>query len=131
MNFTSFETHELIALTKALGFVKFESQEAGASAVAGSPLLGQILDQAAQTLWAKEPKYYAAHQDWPAVTVVPEALAAIRFHLTQVAQWHNVADHNRIAYIRDLVFPLKATEQTVQELLRFANDYHRPAEPVA
>jgi hypothetical protein len=76
MDFTSFVTHELIALPKALRFVKFESQEAGASAIVGSPMLGQILDQAAQTLWTKAPQLYPAPHDWPAVTAVPEARAA-------------------------------------------------------
>jgi hypothetical protein len=63
--------------------------------------------------------------------MIPEAMPAIRFHLTQVEQWHNVADHNKITQIRALLFPLKATDETVQELLHFANDYHRPERPTA
>jgi hypothetical protein len=135
MDFTSFETHELIALTKALGFVKFESQEAGASALAGSPILGQLYAQATQTLWEKaasagvsNAKYFLIH-GWPAVTERPESLAAIRFHLTQVEQWQTVADDDKLSYIQDLLFPLKATEETVRELLHFANNFHLPEQP--
>jgi hypothetical protein len=86
MDFSSFELPELIALSKALSFVKFEAQEPEASALVGSPVLGALFKSATETLWQKAAELYPTSSaislltnGWPILAADTPRMAAINF----------------------------------------------------
>jgi hypothetical protein len=129
MDLSSFSSQELTALVRALDFVRFESREPGAAALAGVPALGRLQALAAETLWAKvdtsTTAYFRTH-GFPDVAQEPARMAAIEFHISQADNWNELAETTKQAHIQELVFPFPATPQTLQQLLLFGNRFHGP-----
>ena len=61
LDLSSFSSQELTALVRALNFVRFESREHGAAALAGVPVLGRLYALAVEMLWAKVNTLTTAH----------------------------------------------------------------------
>ena len=127
MNFTQFEPHELIVLSKALYFVKFQSQNPSASEIAGSPILGKLYSQVMNALWSKtsdevHSAYTFIDADWPCIT--EEQLGTVKFHLSQVENWNDIGKENKVLYIKDLIYPFSSNESIVHSLKIFADLMH-------
>lgn len=131
MDLSSFSSQELTALVRALDFVRFESREPSAAALAGIPALGRLQALAAETLWTKVDTsitaYFRTH-GFPDVAQEPERITAIEYHISQADNWNELAETTKQAYIQDLVFPFPATPQTQQQLLLYGNRFHRHKE---
>ncbi|TFZ65540.1 hypothetical protein E4631_15025 [Hymenobacter sp. UV11] len=132
MDFSSFEPHELTALSKALHFIKFESEDSGASTIAGSPILGALYAKSTEILWQKAaasgagPTKFFMANGWPSIDNDAEKLTVLKFHIAQVEGWNDLAESVQRGFISDLIYPLKATEQTLDSLLSFGNEHHSP-----
>jgi hypothetical protein len=104
MDLSSFSSHELTALVRALDFVRFESREPGAAALAGVPALGRLQALAAETLWTKvdtsTTAYFRTH-GFPDVAQEPERMAAIESHIRQTDNWNELAETTKQAYLQD------------------------------
>ena len=129
MDFSSFTPQELSALGRALDFVRFESREPDASALAGVPALGHLQGLVAETLWAKVSTSTAAFfrtHGFPNIAEEPERLATVEFHISQVSHWNELSETTKRGYIQNLVFPFPAAPQILQELLLYGDHFHGP-----
>jgi len=128
MDFSSFERYELTALVRALSFVRFESNELGASQLAGSPILHSLFEQASKSLWEKtaaETKASTAifflTNGWPRIEEQPEAVKAIKAHILNAENWIDLSDTDKLDFIKILIQPFKYDESFIYLLKEYGD----------
>lgn len=122
----TFDHHaELIALAKALEFVKFRCHDPECSHLAGSPYIGNLYKNVLTSL---EPYYKRSHPQWSASNIAIEdfgyTLDAVRYHITTVSHWHRLDVETKLKVLREYLNPFCFKEETLVALMEFGNSYH-------
>lgn len=119
------ERHELIALLKALGFVKYHCQDYDCRELAGSPIINHLLRE---TKSALRPFLEAsgikdeARLGWGVIDKYPEYISTIKTHLSNVENWSDLSEEIKRAAIIDFIEPMISSDEVVSELLNWRNN---------
>lgn len=119
------ERHELIALLKALGFVKYHCQDYDCREIAGSPIINQLLRE---TKSALRPFLEASgikdevRLGWGLIDKYPEYISTIKTHLSNVENWSDLSEEIKREAIIDFIEPMISSDEVVSELLNWRNN---------
>ncbi|MEU7611926.1 hypothetical protein [Micromonospora sp. NPDC049204] len=104
--------YEVLALHRML--MECKSEDLG-SVYAGSPFIAAIQHRLVDALEAADPGQ--GWRTWRNADAHPHRVEAIRAHLTQAGEWWQDAnDEQRAAYVRDLLAPLRLSQELLAEL---------------
>lgn len=116
---------ELIALSKALNFIKFRCHDSDCSHLAGSPYIGDLFKN---VLIELEPYYKKSNIEANVTDIYidddAQALDAIRYHITNVSSWNEIANEQKKSVLKEYIKPFKFTKNTIKVLLDYGNNYH-------
>ena len=114
------QTDELLALQKALFFVKFGNEEYDAHYLAVSPILGKLLKQTKDELSKQTPKQYGSEINgggWGSIEDYPDFLLKVSMHINHVDNWHKLDVNIKQEVIENLCSPFSVSEMTVGKLI--------------
>ncbi|MCM0676219.1 hypothetical protein NCC78_16195 [Micromonospora phytophila] len=104
--------HEVLALHRML--MECKSEDLG-TVYAGSPFIAAIQHRLADALEAADPG--RGWHDWRSADAHPHTVEAVRAHLTEACSWWQEANEDqRLAYVRDLLAPLRPSQELLAEL---------------
>jgi hypothetical protein len=121
-----FSNGELVALSKALTFVKFHCRDYDARQFAGSPLIGEAYRRIAEAAG----EYYKSinisfFDEWPFIeSVRDEHLEVIKVHIGHVDNWKDLPPDRCAEFIKTLVYPYRVTDETIDELKAYGDRIH-------
>ena len=120
-----FSDVELIALSKALGFVRFQSQEYEVRYLAGSPHIAEIYKRICEAAG----EYYKSKNipfpdEWPFIESIRGYLDTIKVHIKNTDNWKELKPDQRDSFLKTLIYPYKIAEGTLSELIRFGDEVH-------
>lgn len=112
------QTNELIALQKALMFVKFGSEDDEACYLACSPVYGSLLQRITEHLSPYYTKYNGSYGPvYGNIESVPHYLHKVKIHLGHIDNWREIERERKIGIINDLCSPYTISANTAIELL--------------
>ncbi len=114
------QTDELLALQKALFFVKFGNDEYDAHYLAVSPILGKLLKQTKEELSKHISKQYGSDMsggDWGSIEDYPDFLLKVSMHINNVDNWHKFDLVTQQEVIKNLCSPFVVSEITISKLI--------------
>ncbi|WFE49878.1 hypothetical protein [Micromonospora sp. WMMD1155] len=104
--------HEVLALHRML--MECNSEDLG-SVYAGSPFIAAIQHRLVDALEAADPGQ--GWRTWRNADAHPHRVEAVRAHLAQAGEWwQDASDEQRAAYVRDLLAPLRLSQELLCEL---------------
>ncbi|MCO1594147.1 hypothetical protein M8C17_03135 [Micromonospora sp. RHAY321] len=108
--------HEVLTLHRML--MECKSDDLG-SIYAGSPFIAAIQHRLADALEAADPGQ--GWHDWRNAAAHPHRVEAVRAHLTQAGKWwQDTSEEQRVAYVRDLLAPLRPSQELLAALITTA-----------
>ncbi len=119
------EKHELLALLKSLGFIKYSCQDYDCKYLAGSPIINQLLRE---TKSALRPFLEAdgikdeSRLGWGPIENSPDYISTIKAHLSNVENWSRLSEETRREVVIVFIEPMISSEEVVNELLDWRNN---------
>ena len=114
------ETHELIALKKALFFIKFGDDETEKSFLAGSPIINKLLADTHNSLLEYYQKKLPSYSgEWGWIEEKTDLLNAVIEHIKNIEErnWNQLATEIKHKVVKDLCFPYSISEKTITKII--------------
>jgi hypothetical protein len=120
-----FSNTELIALSKALQFVRFQSKDYEARHLAGSPHIAEVYKRISEATG----EYYRSlnvpfPNEWPSIESINGYLDVIKIRIKDTDNWNDMQSDQRDSFLKTLVYPYKISDGTLIDLVRFGNEVH-------
>ena len=119
------ETHELIALKKALFFIKFGNDETEKSFLAGSPIINKLLEDAHNSLLEYYQKIRPGYSgEWGWIEEKTDLLNAVIEHIKNIEErnWSQLTIEIKHEVVKNLCFPFKVTNNTLEKIISDRTD---------
>ena len=119
------EDYEIIALVKALGFIKFHFDDYSMVEFAASPFIGEIYKKACDASAEIHKKFNAPYPaEWDGIDNKKPYLKAVLIHISNINNWNTLSDDLKIAGVKTLAYPYTIKEETIQDLISKGNKFH-------
>ena len=120
-----FSDAEIIALSKALRFVRFQSEDYDAREFAGSPLIAEVHKRVSEAAG----EYYKSknipfQDEWPSIESIKSYLKVIKIHIKNVNNWRELKPEHRDSFLKTLVYPYKISDETFAGWIQFGDEFH-------
>jgi hypothetical protein len=112
------ETSELIALQKALNFIKFGEDKEDKHLLSGSPFIGSLLKKVTEELVEYYKKFSPSFTgEWGYIENHPHILIVIKNRINEDKDWRNLTNDVKRSMIKEYCFPYSVKEDTILLLL--------------
>ncbi|MCR9015011.1 hypothetical protein [Aquiflexum gelatinilyticum] len=113
---------ELLALLKALEFVKYQSKDYESRYLAGSPIIGELYRKISESLH----KYYEEihipySKEWVNIESIPAYLNVISNHIANIDNWKDLSEESKIEVVKVFIYPFKVEDSTLVKLIETRN----------
>jgi hypothetical protein len=120
-----FSNAELVALSKALQFVRFSSEDYDAKEFAGSPHIAEVYKRVCEAT----NEYYKSlnirvSEEWPFIETVKGYLNVVKVHIKHTNNWPDLQPSQKDLYVKTLIFPYKVSDKTISELIQYGDEIH-------
>jgi len=118
------ERHELLALLKALGHIKYLCQDYDCRYLAASPIINQLLGEtnlALRPFLEADGIHEESRLGWSSIENYPAYLSTIKVHLSNVENWAALSEETKREVVVIFIEPMLSESETVEELLQWRN----------
>ena len=109
---------ELIALSKALVFIKFGDDENERRFLASSPYINQLLKEASNALtndYKKKNPHYKG--EWGKIEDKHDYLEQVKKHIKSIDNWEKLSMDTKMSIIKTLCYPFNILDDTAKEII--------------